>query len=325
VRSILSYLNVAVPAGMSIAPPRLSKLADQVSAQWAARYRELKWPPRARRHTTVRSYFICTGPRTGGFLLAEALESTNVAGRPREYCDPVIQRDWCAANSIRSDAEYYERVLEAGTTSNGVFGAKVLWHQFVHLLDRLRVIEGLGVPALELLRLTFPELRYVLLTRRDKVRQAISYDRAIRSGVWWSIGAHADGNGEAPARTGPTAPTFDFNLIDDWVTRLTEFDANWRCHFRRIGVAPFEVVYEDLVDNLESTVLEIIRYLDLPTSTQIRAAQPRFQKLADDITDECVRRYQDLKATRQSRDEPPARASVAASVCARPRGKTQDG
>ena len=51
---------------------------------------------------------------------------------------------------------------------------------------------------LELLRRTFPDLRYVFLMRKDKIRQAVSYDRAIRSGVWWSIPTQANCLTEAP-------------------------------------------------------------------------------------------------------------------------------
>ena len=79
------------PRGIGIVPPRLQKLADEVSQEWVARYKELKRPARRLRETASLSYFISTTPRTGGFLLAEALESTGIAGRPREYFDPVCR------------------------------------------------------------------------------------------------------------------------------------------------------------------------------------------------------------------------------------------
>ena len=81
-----------------------------------------------------RSYFISTTPRTGSFLLAHALDSTGIAGRPQEYFDPNFEKDWCVAWAS-ADAEYFEKVLPAGTTPNGVFAAKVHWHQFVHLRE----------------------------------------------------------------------------------------------------------------------------------------------------------------------------------------------
>ena len=271
VLAILRHLDIAIPEGMDIAPPRLRKLGDELSEEWARRYRELKWPPRPLRGTAKLSFFISTAPRTGGFLLAEALESTRIAGRPREYFDRVFQQKWCETLAVASDAEYFEKALAAGTTPNGVFGAKVLWHQFEHLMVKLRLIQGNGLSDLELLRRTFSDLRYVFLTRRDKIRQAVSYDRAIRSGVWWSVSANAYPQTSAPPSA--PAPLFAFEKIDDWVTRLTEFESNWRRYFKRIGVEPFEVAYEDLVENHESTVHAILRYLDLPIS-EARSVAP---------------------------------------------------
>ena len=141
------------------------------------------------------SYFISTTPRTGGFLLAEALQSTGIAGRPREYFDPVAEKQWGKGLAIKSDADDLENIMAAGTTPNGVFGAKVLWHQFAHLMTKPRLIGGNGVCGAELCVARSPSCAYVFLTRRDKIRQAVSFDRAIRSGVWWSIGTTANGNG----------------------------------------------------------------------------------------------------------------------------------
>ena len=185
--------------------------------------------------------------------------------------------------------------MTAGTTPNGVFGAKVLWHHFEHLLVMLRHTEGHDLPDLELLRRTFPDLRYVFLTRRDKVRQAVSYDRAIRSGVWWSISAEANEVGKLPSPASVMPPPFDFDQIDEWVTRLTEFESNWRRHIKRTGIEVFELAYEDMVDNFESTVLTILHYLGLPISAGTRVAPPRLERQADFVTEEWVRRYHALK------------------------------
>jgi trehalose 2-sulfotransferase len=149
----------------------------------------------------------------------------------------------------------------------------------------LRLTEGDGQSDLELLRRTFPDVRCVFLTRRDKIRQAVSYDRAIRSGLWWLIPKKARGNGESPTPASIISP-FDFEQIDEWVARLTEFDLNWRRLFERTGIEAFEVAYEDLAESYESNVLTVLRYLDLPVSAGQQVAPPRLQKQADDLTEE---------------------------------------
>ena len=39
----------------------------------------------------TRSYLVCATPRSGSTLLCEGLESTGVAGRPREYFEEGLQ------------------------------------------------------------------------------------------------------------------------------------------------------------------------------------------------------------------------------------------
>jgi LPS sulfotransferase NodH len=296
VLAILGYLNIPIPAELKIVPPRLHKLADEVSDEWVRRYKALRIPIRRVRAPLNVSYFISTTPRTGGFLLAEALQSTGIAGKPREYFDPVTEKQRGQGQATESDADYLEFILAAGTTPNGVFGAKVLWHQFAHLMAKPRLIEGNGACGAELLRRMFPELRYVFLTRKDKIRQAVSFDRAIRSGVWWSIGTAANGNGRDGAHAA-VPPSFEFEKLDEWVERLTQFETSWRRYFQRAGVKPYEIAYEDLVENLESTVLAILGYLDLPIAEGRRVAPPRLEKQADDVSDEWVDRYRTLKGS----------------------------
>ncbi len=229
-------------------------------------------------------------------MLAEALESTRIAGRPKEYFDPNFENYWLEHLSISSPAEYFAKILPAGTTPNGVFGAKVHWHQFEHLAKKLRLVhDDDSTDIVELLRRTFPELRYVFITRRDKVRQAISFHKAIRTGTWWSIRANADGSREAPPPTSGTTLPFDFEQIDYWVGRLAEFEANWRRHFEGLGVKPFEVAYEDFVGTYELTALAILRYLGLPISEDLKIASPRLQIQADEVSEEWVHRYHELK------------------------------
>ncbi len=152
----------------------------------------------------IRSYFICASPRTGGSLLCEALESTRIAGRPQEYFEPTTDQAWFDRLGARSHAEYFPKVLTFGSTPNGVFGAKVIWPQFEHLTAALRLNDKSGMCDRDRLARTFPDLRYIFLTRSDKVRQAVSYDRAIQTDVWHSVrqDVHGATAGAAPARAG---------------------------------------------------------------------------------------------------------------------------
>src|SRR5205823_4458979 len=108
------------------------------------------------------SYFICATPRTGSFLLCEALKNTGVAGQPAEYFarddKSPLQENW----SPSVGRKCLEEDIEQGSTANGVFGAKIMRGYFDILVGKLRLILGaeeLSVP--ELLQVAFPNLHYI--------------------------------------------------------------------------------------------------------------------------------------------------------------------
>jgi LPS sulfotransferase NodH len=239
------------------------------------------------------SYFISTAPRTGSGLLAEALESTRIAGIPREYFDPNFESQWYDDLFIRVESEYFDKILSAGTTANGVFAAKVHWYQFAHMTAKLRQHSVPGATGLDRLAHTFPDLRYIFLTRKDKIRQAVSYVRAIRTGVWWSFRSKGQETSEPP----PSISQHELKQIDFWVSELANFESRWRAHFDHAGVTPFEVAYEDFVRNYAGTVVQILDYLGLSTAGLVTIAPPRLRKQADAISEEWVRRYLDHKSS----------------------------
>ena len=69
-------------------------------------------------------YFICATPRSGSWLLANGIRATGIAGAPEEYFDERNYSYWRAELDITDSSEFYQKIRIAGTTSNGVFGAK---------------------------------------------------------------------------------------------------------------------------------------------------------------------------------------------------------
>ena len=154
----------------------------------------------------ARSYLVCATPRSGSTLLCHLLDQSGVAGHPEEYFEALRHSGVPRRPHEYFDAErhanimerlafrempdgpapepnplwrpdrydrYLEWALEQGTTENGVFGAKLMWGYLGDFATLLRGIEGnAGRPVPELLARTFPDLRYVQITREDKVRQA---------------------------------------------------------------------------------------------------------------------------------------------------------
>ena len=119
--------------------------------------------------------------------------------------------------------------MEAATrTPNGVFGFKLHWHQMPALSSRLlearpEAERSATRPVFHLMEERFPGVRFIWLTRRNKVAQAISYYRAAETNVWrvWN-----DNRLTAPAAGGKSE--YRRAGIDRHLRIVNNMDAGWR-------------------------------------------------------------------------------------------------
>jgi LPS sulfotransferase NodH len=221
-------------------------------------------------------------------MLCEALKLTGVAGRPGEFFDPqdmaLCASRWGVSNYTDNFTDYFIKAIEHGTTPNGVFGAKVMWGYFKKFAMRLRTVSGcesVGLP--ELVTESFPNLHYIWITRRDKIRQAISFSRAIQSDIWSST--------TDPLPEMMRAATFDFEEIENLRRRLQDHDEKWRRYFDQCGAEPLTVVYEDFTTAYEATAIEILNYLSVEAPEVIPFEARSMRRQADTISEEWVERY----------------------------------
>src|SRR5262249_45263862 len=156
-----------------------------------------------------------------------------------------------------------------GTSSNGVFGAKVHWFEFAQLLAMLRgsAPEAPALPRHDrqrhrrladhaLVSEYLPELRYVHLTRRDNVGRAISWHSALHTRQWWDLGRARDGAASRP-------PEYDGDAIEQLERQLRADEWQWVSFFADIGVTPIMVTYEDLTADYEGTLRSLATRLEI--------------------------------------------------------------
>jgi len=224
-------------------------------------------------------------------LLCALLEGTGVAGRPQEFFERLAR-----SGLPRQPREYFEGIgdaeildllaptdpgvpdgsdpipqaLEAGTTPNGVFAAKLMW---AHLLD---LAERLGrEPDAALLAERFPAPRYVHVTRDDKVAQAVSLWRAVQTREWRA--GDVVERGDAVYHAGG---------VGHLAARLAEEDAAWRDWFAAQGVEPLTIVYEDLAANPRAATAAVLEHLgegpaDIPEPPLRRQGDDRSARWAE--------------------------------------------
>jgi LPS sulfotransferase NodH len=215
------------------------------------------------------SYLVCSIPRSGSTLLCDLLMSTAVAGHPIEYFHPSRMEGLWRRWEVDSIDDYVQRLLVERTGTNGVFGAKVHWGQYNPAF-------GDRDP-----RELFPSLRLVSIRRVDRLRQAISWVRALQSAEW-----RAKGGTPAEER-----PMFDAEEIRRKLTRIENDEAAWKRLFEEHGLAPFEVNYEQLVEHREETATEVAGHLGLDLPDGFSFGEPTIERQSDALSEEWVERY----------------------------------
>lgn len=209
------------------------------------------------------SYFICATSRSGSTLLCERLMDTGVAGRPEEYFNVNARatigdaswREWDSSDFGR----YVNRVMERATTPNGVFGSKLVLIALERLVEALRGELGAADRSDgQVLTDRLPNLHYIWITRRNKVRQAISAYRALQTNQWVR---------RVDAAEPEKRPRYNFALIDEQIDSIVLDEAAWMRFFSANGIRPYTVVYEDLAEAPEQTVEGILRYLGIDSGS----------------------------------------------------------
>jgi trehalose 2-sulfotransferase len=259
-----------------------------------------------------RAYLVCATPRSGSTLLCEGLAGTGVAGRPDEYFeqlahtglprrpreyfdgldDPEVVRLLPSDDRVerspqwsRDDyARHLTSALRTGTTDNGVFAAKLMWG---YLSDFLRLMRGIprfaGVDDdAALLDAAFPELRYVFVSRSDKVRQAVSLWRALQTQEWRQEDGRAGADPEV---------AYSFDAIDHLLDGLRRDEDAWRGWFHRTGLRPLALTYEEVAGDLEGSVRRVLDHLGLTLPAGRRVDPGPMRRQSDELSESWVRAY----------------------------------
>jgi LPS sulfotransferase NodH len=227
-----------------------------------------------------RCYVVCTIPRSGSNLLTDGLRATRQAGMPKQFFLPKSEPRYGAELGLDPDADYpgYVRgIVNAKTTRNEVFGFKLMSWYLDDFLARLRATRAFGDAAtddLTILHNAFPRLRFVHIVRRHRLRQALSTARALQTGLW-------------KVQEGKTAlrePQFDAELIEQSLHEAERQEMIWDSFFRRTGIAPFQVEYEELCRDYESTIRGVLDFLKISLPRGARVGPPVTIRQADELS-----------------------------------------
>lgn len=234
-----------------------------------------------------RCYLLCGIARSGSNLLSDGLRDTGRAGWPNQLFLPSSESQFRAAHYFDVDApfaDYVRGIVEKTATSNEVFGFKLMAWYLNDFLARLRqtgTFGGAGGSDLEMLCAAFPRLRFVQITRREKLRQAISKARAVQTGLWKVQEGKSEG----------AEPKYDRVLIERCLAETEEEENVWSEFFVRINRQPFRVEYEELCQNHATVIRAMLDFLEIKLSRRMRIGQPATIRQSDALSDEWARQY----------------------------------
>jgi trehalose 2-sulfotransferase len=267
----------------------------------------------------TRSYLVCATPRSGSTLLCEGLGSTGIAGhpdeyfeqlketgrprRPREYFwglrspevvrllppDAQLDRELGAPSGWSRDdyTLHLEASLTAGTTPNGVFGAKLMWSYFGDFLELMRGIPRFaGMGDGSLLNAAFPGLHYVFVSRNDKVRQAVSLWRALQTLVW-----RVERGTPSDEPIPENRLVYSFDAIDHLLDQLRRNEDAWRGYFFRTGQRPLILLYEDVASDLVGSVRRVLDEIGVDAPDNLEVDQPPMRRQSDELSESWVQTY----------------------------------
>jgi LPS sulfotransferase NodH len=164
--------------------------------------------------------------------------------------------------------DHVQRLIYKSTTPNGVFGTKAQFTQITNFV---------GLDQLENI---FPtELKYILVERRDIIRQGVSLSRASQTNAF-----NSEYKEQKP-------PSYNYHHLWQCIREIRIQAKGWETFFHNREVQPFRVVYEDLVEDRARFVRGALTFLGISMPTDFKVPETHLKKQADSLSDEWVEKF----------------------------------
>ena len=195
------------------------------------------------------TFLIAFTVRCGSNYFCDCLKAAG-CGQPTEFFQfPFgIQNQWlyqevgAAPDDFRS---FLPRVINK-FSQHGIFGAKLSWmHRNV-----LEATIAQTFPDSPTIDAVFGHPLWLQLTRRDKIGQAISFWRAIKSGKWVK---------ESEVDSAP--PPYSFLELFQCLADILSCEYQWTGWFERCRIRPLVIVYEEFLERKNQTIFQVVQRL----------------------------------------------------------------
>ncbi len=211
---------------------------------------------------------IASTPRSGSHMLGHSLYKTGKFGFPLEYAHPANLAEWKRILGTKDIFDSLREIQKRRTSGNGVFGIKI-FHAHIKEFGGFSNVMS-----------TFPEARYVLLNRKNALRQAISFSIASQTGVW--IDEH-----EPIGRD----PEYDYDHINQRLRKVIRDNSSWRYLLAANGCDYIEVDFESARKNISGVIRRIADYMSVEIDGEEIPGQPVTKRRRSRLNDDWERRF----------------------------------
>lgn len=231
-------------------------------------------------------YVLATSGRTGSNLLQRLLDN-NGLNNPHEWFHSELFGFAKAAESGITTEQWLER-MRREHTRDGVFAIKLMTNH----PREIRPFMATPVESeQEVVRTLFPDAKFIFLRRKDVDRQAVSIWRAQVTGKWIQWAAESERPRERPP--------LDLEAVEHHVNRIKWANRFWRQHFRRYGIEPFRLTYEQFDADWRGSILQVAEFLGRPIQGEPDLSVDIVRQ-ADDITEGYLRELREARERRRS-------------------------
>ena len=208
----------------------------------------------------MRTILVAATHRSGSYLACDWLSSVGEFPFPEEYFNydlKTAREELRLSESVPSN-KVLKALIDCRGETHGIFAVKAMWPAFSTLFDELSETnsskQSTGTAALQWLK--SPSILFV--RRRDKFRQAVSFEIAKQCGIWRKLGGD---------KTRKSDLLYSYPRILACWDQIHQDEAKWLHYFKAYGLGYHEIWYEDLLAKPNKEIELALEYIGVESKT----------------------------------------------------------
>ena len=208
-------------------------------------------------------FFVCTSARSGSFFFMDLLNTSGKVQTVREHL-------W-HARLLKTDEELLSYWKNIKVDLEQRWGTKIDVRD-IHTVERYLSIQQAS-PA---------EIRWIRLRRRDKINQAISHCRFLRTGVQHLF----EGDSEEKKDLAKSDMEIPVEELNRFALLYFFVDSAWENFLDKHQITPYTLYYEDFIDESrwEPTIAGVLDFLEIPYTLPLGVHNKQIKQSHDAVS-----------------------------------------